>query len=71
MAAESHGDESPGLQSVEPEAQQSVAGAPQEPPLAGGPAVYPPDEEEEDFEAADADEDEQEDVDEQAREETV
>jgi hypothetical protein len=43
--------------------------APQQPPL-GGP-VFPPDEEEEDFEAADADEEEQEDLEEQEREETA
>lgn len=46
------------------------AGAPTRPPIAGEPG-FPPDEEEEDFEAADADEDEQEDVEEQAREETA
>jgi len=44
--------------------------APERPPIAGEPG-FPPDEVEEDFEAADADEDEQEDVEEQAREETA
>jgi len=44
--------------------------APSRPPIAGEPG-FPPDEEEEDFEAADADEEEQEDVEEQAREETA
>jgi hypothetical protein len=43
---------------------------PQQPPTGGGP-VFPPDEEDEDFEAADADEDEQEDLEEQEREETA
>jgi hypothetical protein len=40
------------------------------PPIQGEP-TFPPDEEEDDFDAADADEDEQEDVEEQAREETA
>jgi len=44
--------------------------APAPPPIAGEPG-FPLDEEEEDFEAADADEEEQEDVEEQAREETA
>ena len=44
--------------------------APTQPPIGGEPG-FPPDEEEEDFEAADADEEEQEDVEEQAREETA
>jgi len=44
--------------------------APTLPPIAGEPTM-PPDEEEDDFEAADADEEEQEDVEEQAREETA
>jgi hypothetical protein len=44
--------------------------APAQPPVQGEPA-FPPDEEEDDFEAADADEDEQEEVEEQAREETA
>jgi len=48
----------------------SESAAPTRPPIAGEPG-FPPDEEEEDFEAADADEDEQEDVEEQAREETA
>jgi len=43
---------------------------PPQPPVGGVPA-FPPDEEEEDFEAADADEGEQEDVEEQEREETA
>lgn len=40
------------------------------PPIGGEPG-FPPDEEEEDFEAADADEDEQEELEEQEREETA
>ena len=50
--------------------EAGVAAASTRPPIAGEPG-FPPDEEEEDFEAADADEDEQEDVEEQAREETA
>jgi hypothetical protein len=44
--------------------------APMEPPIQSVP-TFPPDEEEDDFEATDADEDEQEDVEEQTREETA
>ena len=44
---------------------------PVQPPVAGDAPKFPPDEEEDDFDAADADEDEQEDVEEQAREETA
>lgn len=44
--------------------------APLRPPIAGEPG-FPPDEEEEDFEAADTDEEEQEDLEEQEREETA
>jgi len=51
-----------------PEAGSAAASS--KPPTAGEPG-FPPDEEEEDFETADADEDEQEDVEEQAREETA
>ncbi len=40
-------------------------------PPSAGPRVMPPDEEEEDFEAADADREEQEDLEEQEREETA
>jgi hypothetical protein len=54
-----------------PNASPEAGPVPQESrPTAGEPG-FPPDEEEEDFEAADADEDEQEDVEEQAREEAA
>jgi len=50
--------------------EAGTAAATTKPPIAGEPG-FPPDEEEEDFEAADADEEEQEDVEEQTREETA
>ena len=53
-----------------PQMPLEAGAAPARPPIAGEPG-FPPDEEEEDFEAADADEDEQEEVEEQAREETA
>jgi len=51
-------------------APSTETAVPASPPIAAEPG-FPPDEEEEDFEAADADEDEQEDIEEQAREETA
>jgi len=51
-------------------APETEAATPTPPPVEGQP-TFPPDEEEDDFEAADADEDEQEDVEEQEREETA
>jgi hypothetical protein len=65
---ESQGDMPPPEAPPAPEAEPSAA--PERPPVPGQPAL-PPDEEEEDFEAADADEEEQEDVEEQAREDGV
>jgi hypothetical protein len=66
-AEEPYGEVPP---SAPPEEAKPESTTPEQPPIAGAP-TFPPDEEEEDFEAADADEDEQEDVEEQQREETV
>jgi hypothetical protein len=54
-----------------PPAEVPAAPVAETPPPIQGEPTFPPDEEEDDFEAADADEDEQEDVEEQAREETA